>query len=64
LLSVPYFHVVFAMPAPIGAIGQQNNATVYDILFKAAADMVLTIAADAKDLGVEIGMIAVLHPWG
>jgi hypothetical protein len=61
LLPVPYFHVVFTMPAPISAIALQNKAVVYDILFKAAAQTVRTIAADPKHLGAETGMIAVLH---
>ena len=64
LLPVPYFHVVFTMPAPIAAVALQNKAIVYDILFKAAAETVRTIAADPKHLGAETGMIAVLHTWG
>ena len=64
LLPVPYFHVVFTMPAPIAGIALQNKAVVYDILFQAAAETLRTIAADPKHLGAEIGMIAVLHTWG
>ena len=64
LLPVPYFHLVFTLPAPIAAIALQNKAVVYGILFKAAAETVRTIAADPKHLGAEIGMIAVLHTWG
>ena len=64
LLPVPYFHVVFTMPAPVAAIALQNKAVVYDILFKAVAETVRTIAADPKHLGAETGMIAVLHTWG
>ena len=64
LLPVPYFHVVFTVPAPIAAIALQNKAVVYDILFRAAAETLRTIAADPKHLGAEIGMIAVLHTWG
>lgn len=64
LLPVPYFHLVFTVPAPLAAIALQNKAVVYDILFKAAAETVRTIGADPKHLGVEIGMIAILHSWG
>jgi Putative transposase/Transposase zinc-binding domain len=64
LLPVPYFHVVFTMPAAIATMALQNKAAVYDILFKAAAETVRMIAADPKHLGAEIGMIAVLHTWG
>ncbi len=64
LLPVPYFHVVFTLPAPIAAIAFQNKAVVYDLLFKAAAETLTTIAADPKHLGARIGLIAVLHTWG
>jgi hypothetical protein len=64
LLPVPYFHVVFTLPAEIGAIAYQNKAAVYGLLFKAAAQTLTTIAADRKHLGAEIGVTAVLHTWG
>ena len=64
LLPAPYFHVVFTLPAAIGAIAYQNKAKVYALLFKAAAETLLTIAADRKHLGAEIGVTAVLHTWG
>ena len=64
LLPVPYYHVVFTLPAPIGDIAYQNKAVIYDILFKAAAETLLTIAADPKHLGARIGLTAVLHTWG
>lgn len=64
LLPVPYFHVVFTLPAPIAAIAFQNKALVYGLLFKAAAQTLTTIAADPKHLGARIGLIGVLHTWG
>ena len=64
LLPVPYFHVVFTLPAPIASIAYQNKAVIYDLLFKAAAHTMLTIAADPKHLGAKIGLTAVLHTWG
>ena len=64
LLPVPYYHVVFTLPAAIGAIAYQNKAKVYGLLFKAAAETLLTIAADPKHLGADIGVTAVLHTWG
>jgi hypothetical protein len=64
LLPVPYFHVVFTLPAEIADIAYQNKAVIYDILFKAAAETMLTIAADPKHLGARIGITAVLHTWG
>jgi Putative transposase/Transposase zinc-binding domain len=64
LLPVGYFHVVFTIPATLGAIVWRNKALVYDLLFKAASETMLTIAADPKHLGATIGMTAVLHTWG
>jgi hypothetical protein len=64
LLPVGYFHLVFTLPRVIADIAYQNKAVVYDILFKASAETVLTIAADAKHLGAQIGITAVLHTWG
>ncbi|MGA7328582.1 MAG: IS91 family transposase [Rhodomicrobium sp.] len=64
LLPLPYYHVVFTLPSAIGAIAWQNKATVYGLLFKAASEAMLTIAADPKHLGARMGMTAVLHSWG
>jgi hypothetical protein len=64
LLPVPYFHVVFTLPAAIGDLAWHNKAVVYDLLFKAAAETLLTLAADPKHLGARIGFTAVLHTWG
>jgi hypothetical protein len=64
LLPVPYFHVVFTLPTAIAELAYQNKAVVYDLLFKAASETVLTIAADPKHLGARIGITAVLHTWG
>ena len=64
LLPVPYFHVVFTVPAQISGIAYQNKAVIYDILFKASSETMLTIAADPKRLGARIGITAVLHTWG
>jgi hypothetical protein len=64
LLPVPYFHVVFTLPRPIADIAYQNNAVVYDLLLKTAAETLITIAADPKHLGARIGLTAVLHTWG
>jgi Putative transposase/Transposase zinc-binding domain len=64
LLPVPYFHVVFTLPAAVGAIAYQNKAEVYGLLFKTAAQTLATIAADRKHLGAKIGVTAVLHTWG
>lgn len=64
LLPVPYFHVVFTVPAEVAAIAFHNKAVVYAMLFQAAAETLRTIAADPRHLGAEIGFIAILHTWG
>jgi hypothetical protein len=64
VLNSEYFHVVFTMPKQLAAIAYQNREMVYGILFRAAAQTLLTIAADPKHLGAEIGFFAVLHTWG
>ena len=64
LLPVPYYHVVFTLPAPIADIAYQNKAEIYAILSKAAAETLITIAADPKHLGARIGLTTVLHTWG
>jgi hypothetical protein len=64
LLPVPYFHVVFSLPSQIADIAYQNKATIYDLLFKASSETMLTIAADPKHLGARIGILSVLHTWG
>ena len=64
LLNTQYFHVVFTLPDKIAAIAYHNKAPVYDILFRAAAQTLRTIAADPAHLGAEIGITTVLHSWG
>jgi hypothetical protein len=64
LLPVPYYHVVFTLPAPAAEIAFQNKRAVYAILFRAAADAMRDIAADPKHLGAEIGAVTLLHTWG
>jgi hypothetical protein len=64
LLPVPYFHLVFTLPAPIADIAYQNKAVVYDLLFGASAETVTTIAADPRHLGGRVGYTSVLHTWG
>ena len=64
LLPVPYYHVVFTLPAAIADIAYQNKAVIYNLLFKASAGTLTTIAADPKHLGARIGVLSVLHTWG
>jgi len=64
LLPVPYFHLVFTLPAQIADIAYHNKAVIYDLLFKASSETMLTIAADPEHLGARIGILSVLHTWG
>jgi hypothetical protein len=64
LLPVGYFHVVFTVPAELADIAFHNKAVIYDLLFRAASQTMLTIAADRRHLGARIGITAVLHTWG
>jgi len=64
LLPVPYFHVVFTVPAEAAEIAFHNKTIVYAILFDAVAATLKTIAADPRHLGGEIGFLAILHTWG
>jgi hypothetical protein len=35
---VPYFHLVYTLPAAIADIAYQNKAVIYDLLFKASTE--------------------------
>ena len=64
MLPVEYFHITFTLPSLLGPVALQNQAVLYDLLFKAASQTLLRIAADPKHLGARIGFFAVLHTWG
>jgi len=57
LLPVGYFHVVFTLPAEVANVAFHNKALLYDLLFRAASETMLTIAADPRHLGARIGII-------
>jgi len=64
LLPVGYFHVVFTLPSEIADIAYQSKRVIYNLLMKASAETMLTIAADQKHLGAKIAITSVLHTWG
>src|SRR5213079_604202 len=64
LLQVPYYHVVFTLPAAVADIAYQNKPVIYDLLFKTSAEALVTIAADPKHLGARVGVTSLLHTWG
>jgi hypothetical protein len=63
LLPVPYSHVVFTLPRELSELALQNRRIVYNILFRAVSETLLTIAADPRHLGAQLGFLAVLHTW-
>ena len=64
LLPIPYFHVVFTLPHGLNALAQGNPRVIYTLLFRAAADTLLTFGHDPRHLGGMIGITAILHTWG
>ena len=64
MLSVTIVFWLATLPAKIADIAYHNKAVIYDILFKASAETMITIAADPKHLGARIGVLSVLHTWG
>lgn len=64
LLPVEYFHVVFTVPEIIAQLALSNKKALYSLLFQATSETLLTIGADPKHLGAELGFLAVLHTWG
>jgi predicted Zn-ribbon and HTH transcriptional regulator len=64
LLPVEHFHVVFTLPAALHPLVLHHPRRLYDLLFQAASRTLLTLAADRKRLGAQIGVTAILHTWG
>ncbi len=63
LLPVPYAHVVFTVPEQLAPLALRNQRLFYGLLFRAASETLLEIAADPRHLGARIGVLAVLHTW-
>jgi len=63
LLPVAYSHVVFTLPQQLAPLALRNQRLLYDLLFRAASETLLAIAADPRHLGARIGVLAVLHTW-
>lgn len=64
LLNVPYFHVVFTLPAELNRVCLYEPKLVYSLLFKTAWSIIRDFGANPKFLGARMGMIAILHTWG
>lgn len=63
LLPVPYSHVTFTLPHQLSQFALQNPRALYNILFRAVSETLLTVAANRRHLGAQLGFLAVLHTW-
>jgi len=61
VLPVHHFHVVFTLPSELRPLARSNPKLVYDLLFKAVSQTLLTLGKDR--LGALLGITAVLHTW-
>jgi hypothetical protein len=64
LLPVPYFHVVFTVPDLLYPLMLHNPRRLYHLLFQAASATLLSLSADRRRLGAQVGITALLHTWG
>jgi hypothetical protein len=63
LLPVPYFHVVFTLPAELRRPVRDHQQALLGALFRAAFDSLAALCADPRWLGGRVGALAVLHTW-
>jgi Putative transposase/Transposase zinc-binding domain len=64
VLPVAHFHVVFTVPVALHPLMLHHPRRLYHLLFQAASQTLLTLAADPKRLGAQPGVTAILHTWG
>lgn len=64
LLPVPYYHLVFTLPAQLNVLCISNPRLLYHLLFRCSWETVKAFAATHKYLGAQTGMVSVLHTWG
>ncbi len=63
LLPVAYCHIVFTVVGQLHPVALANQRVFYRLLFRAAAETLLEVAANPRLLGARIGLLAVLHTW-
>ena len=61
LLPTSYYHVVFTLPSELRSLVLGNRKIMYDLLFDASSETLLTIAKDSTYLGGTPGITSVLH---
>jgi hypothetical protein len=63
LLPVPYYLVTFTVPAQLRKLIRSNQKTCYPMLLRESAAALQDVARQHKDLGAQIGLMAVLQTW-
>lgn len=63
VLPTHCFHVVFTLPSELRSLCFGHPRLGYDLLFRCAAETLLTLGRDDKRLGGELGITMVLHTW-
>lgn len=64
IFGMAYYHVVFTLPHELNPLILENQKTLYNLLFSAASDTLITLCRDKKYMGALPGIISVLHTWG
>lgn len=62
--GIAYYHVVFTLPHELNPLILENQKALYDLLFSAASDSLVTLCRDRKYMGATPGIVSVLHTWG
>jgi hypothetical protein len=63
LLPLPYYLVTFTVPAQLRKVIRSNQQSLYPLLLRESAGALRDVARDHKDLGAQIGFLAVLQTW-
>lgn len=62
--GIAYYHVIFTLPHELNSLIYCNQKLLYNLLFKASSDTLITLCRDKKYMGATPGIISVLHTWG
>jgi hypothetical protein len=63
LLPTHHFLVTFTLPAELRALARSHQKTIYNLLFRASAAALQSLAQDPRFVGARLGMVGVLHTW-
>jgi len=63
LLPTHHFLVTFTLPAELRALARSHQKTIYNLLFRASAAALQSLAQDPRFVGGRLGMVGVLHTW-